>query len=68
MTAIFRLFDQVPPDDTVYLDFALRPRHTTERAFFINEHISFIKFRFKKLLQFYRYLWNPKIEKDWKNK
>ncbi len=68
MTAIFRLFDQVPPDDTVYLDFALRPRHTTERAFFINEHIAFIKFRFKKLLQFYRYLWNPKIEKDWKNK
>jgi hypothetical protein len=68
MTAMFRLFDQVPPEDVVYLDFALRPRHTTERGFFIREHFSFLWFRFKKLFQFYRYLWNPKIEKDWKHK
>lgn len=68
MSGIFRLFDQVPPEDTVYIDFALQPRHTSERGFFIGAHIKFALVRFKKLLQFYKYLWNPKIEKDWKHK
>lgn len=35
MSGIFRLFDQVNSEDTVYLDLALRPRHTSERGFFI---------------------------------
>ncbi len=68
MSGIFRLFDQVNPEDTVYLDFALRPRHTSERGFFIGAHIKFALVRMKKILQFYKYLWNPKIEKDWKHK
>ncbi len=68
MSGIFRLFDQVNPEDTVYLDFALRPRHTSERGFFIGAHVKFALVRMKKILQFYKYLWNPKIEKDWKYK
>ena len=68
MSGIFRLFDQVNPEDTVYFDIALKPRHTSERWFFIGAHIRFALIRLKKILQFYKYLWNPKIEKDWKHK
>ncbi len=66
MTAMFRLFDKVLPEDTVYLDFALRPRHTTERGFYLRAHLRFLWLRIKKALEWYRYLWNPKIEKHWK--
>ena len=66
ITTIFRLFDQIPSEDSIYLDFALHPRHTTERSFFMGAHMGFFWLRIKKTLQFYRYLWNPKIKKDWK--